>query len=173
MSHKTCQHCRQEKPYSEFHKNSRKADGYHYYCKLCKAAAAKKYRSSEKGKATTKAWDAANIEKRREYDRNREVTPPRKAARIKWARNNPEYSAADRAKRRALERELPEFDRWVLWEARKLAVLREKMTGVPWHVDHVVPVTKGGTSRYQNIQVVPASWNIKKSNRHTNRFFAA
>lgn len=169
---KRCACCKTDKPYEEFGKNSRMADGYHHYCKQCKSAAAKKYKSG-KGKETAKAWAAANVEKRREQDRNREVTPPRKAAKLRWAKNNPEYFAADRAYRRTLERDLPEFDRWVLWEARKLAALREEMTGMPWHVDHVVPVTKGGTSRYQNIQVVPASWNIKKSNRHTNRFFAA
>ena len=168
---KFCSGCRQEKPFSEFTKNSLKADGYHYYCKICKAAAAKKYRSSEKGKATTKAWEEANADRRRELDRNREVTPSRKEARKRWAERNRDYYAADRLYRRALERDISDFDRWVLVEARELAVLRKKMTGMDWHVDHIVPVSKGGTSHHWNIQVVPASWNMRKNNRHSDRFF--
>jgi hypothetical protein len=60
----------------------------------------------------------------------------------------------------------------VLQEAVLLARLREQIVGGHWHVDHIIPVSKGGTSQPGNIQVVPAHWNRKKSNKHAERFFA-
>jgi hypothetical protein len=35
-----------------------------------------------------------------------------------------------------------------------------------FHVDHLIPVTKGGKHEPCNLQVVPAKWNMSKSNRH-------
>ena len=57
-------------------------------------------------------------------------------------------------------------------EPRKQAKQREKLCGGSWHVDHITPVSKGGQSTHDNIQVVPAYWNRSKSNKHTKRFFA-
>jgi hypothetical protein len=34
---KTCSRCKQDKKYSQFHKNKTKPDGYQHVCKLCKA----------------------------------------------------------------------------------------------------------------------------------------
>lgn len=69
--------------------------------------------------------------------------------------------------------ELDKFDRWAIREAVRLARLRTRVTGFQWHVDHVVPVSKGGTSHPSNLQVVPARWNRSKSNKHSERMFGA
>jgi len=74
--------------------------------------------------------------------------------------------------RRSGERALDDFCKWVLLEAVQLAKQREKLCGGRWHVDHITPVSKGGQSTYDNLQVVPAYWNRSKSNKHTGRFFA-
>ena len=42
-SMKTCNKCKEELPFSDFHKNKRKKDGYQDYCKLCKKAEDKRY----------------------------------------------------------------------------------------------------------------------------------
>jgi len=37
-----------------------------------------------------------------------------------------------------------------------------KRTGEKWHVDHTVPISMGGLHHQDNLQVVPAEWNLKK-----------
>jgi hypothetical protein len=136
----------------------------------------RRYYQSAKGKLSKKKEEAAykesggraQAEKRRA---EKPISPARKAAKIKWAKANQDYYTANRSLRRCLERNLSEFDSFVLLEAVSLARLREKMVGGKWHVDHIIPVSKGGTSVATNLQVVPAVWNRRKSNVHTERFF--
>lgn len=136
----------------------------------------RRYYQSEKGKKSKKKEEAAYresggralAEKRRS---EKPLSPARKAAKIRWAKANKDYLTANRSFRRSLERNLSEFDRFVLLEAVSLARLREKLVGGKWHVDHIIPVSKGGNSAATNLQVVPAIWNRRKSNVHTERFF--
>lgn len=138
--------------------------------------AKRKYYSTEKGKASKRKEDAAYVasgkraiaEQRRSY---KPISDARKQARKRWAAQNRDYYAANRAKRRSLQKHLDADDFFILQEAMRLAKLREKMLGGKWHVDHIVPVSLGGTSCPDNIQVVPAIWNMRKSNKHSDKFF--
>ena len=47
---KRCARCGKQKPFSEFHKNSRNKDGLHSYCKECNKAKAAQHLKTEKGK---------------------------------------------------------------------------------------------------------------------------
>ena len=137
--------------------------------------AKRRYYASGKGKAQKRKEDAAfvasggraQVEARRA---SKPISEARKASRRRWAARNKDYFVADRARRRDLVRDLSPCDFWVLQEAVALARLREKVVGGKWHVDHVVPVSKGGTSVPENIQVVPAWWNRSKSNLRVERF---
>lgn len=139
--------------------------------------AKRKYESSERGKAQKRKDEAAyaasggraSAEKRRS---EKPVSEARKAARKRWAKANSDYWTAQQSKRRTLSRELSVDEFWVLQEAVLLARMREKIVGGKWHVDHIIPVSRGGTSEPSNLQVVPADWNRKKSNKHSERFFA-
>lgn len=140
--------------------------------------AKRKYRATAKGKAQKKKEDAAYAASggRAVVEAKRSLVPvstARKAARARWALANVAYFTAVRLRRRSLVKQLSSEDFWVLQEAVKLARLREKVVGGKWHVDHVIPVSKGGMSTPDNIQVVPAAWNRRKSNVHTERFFGA
>lgn len=129
-------------------------------------AAKQKYYSSEKGKAQKRKEDAAYIAsgKRALVEAKRGAKPlseARKQARLRY-----------QLMRRSGERVLDAFDAWVLKEAVELAQLRKQICGGEWHVDHIIPVSKGGQCTHDNLQVVPAFWNRSKSNKHTGRFFA-
>lgn len=140
-------------------------------------ASRKRYDQSEKGKAAKKRHDATYMASggRAVSEAKRSEQPlseARKAARARWAKRNLVYHAASRSKRRAADRQLSVDDFWVLQEAVSLARLREQIVGGKWHVDHIIPISKGGTSSPDNLQVVPAYWNRKKSNKHSEHFFA-
>ena len=128
--------------------------------------AKRRYYSSEKGKAMKRKEEAAYkasggraaAEKRRS---ERGLSEARKEVKLKY-----------QLMRRANEKTLDEFDSFVLREAVRLCKSREAVFNFPWHVDHIIPVSQGGSSAHSNIQVVPASWNRTKSNKHSQRFFA-
>lgn len=122
-------------------------------------AAAKAERLKER---ETPEWKEAYRQKVREsalrhYNKYKEYYSVRNAIRNK--------------KRRHLLKGLDEFDKFVLQEAHYLRMARDKTTGFEWHVDHIIPVKHGGTSKYNNLQVVPAIWNLRKQARHSERYF--
>lgn len=61
-----------------------------------------------------------------------------------------------------------EFTDFVTIEAYDLAKLRNKVTGIKWHVDHVIPLcgkSVCGLHVWNNLKVIPASENLRKGNR--------
>lgn len=42
--------------------------------------------------------------------------------------------------------------------------------GIEFHVDHIVPLSRGGLHHPSNLQVVPARWNVRKYNNNANRW---
>ena len=66
-----------------------------------------------------------------------------------------------------------EFTEFVCKEAYQLAKLRKTITNISWHVDHIVPLSgRGwcGLHIWSNLQVIPASLNVRKCNVHTNTY---
>jgi len=137
----------------------------------------------ERKQAENKTWDEANREKRRQYTaRYRERNPE---AGADWYRRN--KAEKDRKNREWREKN-PE--RWRLLVDTGLAkrrvlaresverivplVILERDDGVcgicggdvdpqDFHIDHIVPVSKGGTHTYDNVQVAHPSCNSRKS----------
>ena len=169
---KTCSSCGVEKPIDQFVRAQ---------CKPCRnqkimvwrranpdkcKTAKQKYYASEKGKTQKRKEDAAYALSggRATSERKRAgqpVSEARKQARLRY-----------QLMRSSGEKALNQFDAWVLKEAVELTRLRKQVCGGEWHVDHIIPVSKGGLCTHDNLQVVPAYWNRSKSNKHTERFFA-
>lgn len=88
---------------------------------------------------------------------------------VAYDKANPESRIARRAKRRAKEFcATPSWaNQFFIKEAYHLAKLRKDATGFKWHVDHIVPLNSKlvcGLHVEHNLQVIPATENIRKSN---------
>jgi hypothetical protein len=58
--------------------------------------------------------------------------------------------------------------RWLINEAKALARVRSRATGVRWQIDHIVPIAGelvSGLNVPWNIRVVPAGVNWKKGHK--------
>tara|TARA_Y100000004_G_scaffold80752_2_gene90764 strand:+ start:2714 stop:3316 length:603 start_codon:yes stop_codon:yes gene_type:complete len=52
------------------------------------------------------------------------------------------------------------------------SVRLESKLGIKFHVDHIVPLSRGGLHHPSNLQVVPAVWNMRKYNNNANRWLS-
>ena len=53
---KICKKCGVEKPFSDFHKDSKRKDGLNPYCKQCRTITEKEYRSKPSAKKKQRNW---------------------------------------------------------------------------------------------------------------------
>lgn len=145
------------------------------------AAQRKAYYKANREKAYNwrKSWKEANSEKVLESHKNYyRKHAKRERIRISaWRKANPEKVNAYKATRKATQKKVNDIhtldDRWVLEEMYSLAKLRGEMFEFKWHVDHIVPLSKGGRHCLTNLQVVPEYWNLSKGNRNTDLFIGA
>ena len=130
-------------------------------------------RNKQLTKERARAWHLANPEKVSEknikhkhknkdrlYVYNRE-----------WFANNKDKRAAYEGKRRAMQ-----LQRTPLWDPEshlivakyQLAAMLTKATGIPHHVDHIIPLQGrkvSGLHVFSNLRVIPGTDNVKKSNK--------
>ena len=124
-------------------------------CRSCvKAASLARARANpERARRIARKWAADNVDRKRKShgdwqkaNRARQCVSSNLRRALKLAATPPD---ADLIKIRAL------FDR-----ARKMS----EITGRSWHVDHLVPLTKGGCNHEDNLVVMEGSFNIRKHN---------
>lgn len=129
--------------------------------------------NAERVKARARNYRAANKDKVRTYFKELDQTPARREqnrARLRaWKKRHPDRVNASWHRRRA--QMLRAYPAWandeLIAEAYALAQLRTRMTGIPWQVDHIVPLNNDlvcGLHCEANLQVIPAVTNLAKSN---------
>ena len=129
------------------------------HIKELQRARARRWQEKNKQKAILQReeWSLKNKEKMDDYKKE-------------WSKKNKDKRATWEANRRALKFRatiyLTKEAKQQIEDMYKLAQVKTKNTGMKWHVDHIVPLTKSGLHKPTNLQVVPAIWNILKSNRN-------
>jgi 5-methylcytosine-specific restriction endonuclease McrA len=159
---KHCFNCNQTKELTEFYTNKRKASGYHCYCKVCSKEKNKQWKTNNKEKAAVydKAWQEKNKDKKSKNYKN-------------WQVNNRAKVNSYNSYRRALE--VQATPKWLTASHKlhmeckySLAVMFSKYTAEQHHVDHIVPLngkTVCGLHVPWNLKVIPATENLRKSNK--------
>lgn len=130
-------------------------------------------RNKQLTKDRARAWALANPEKRKEsVDKWREENlEQHNASNRNWNANNKPIKAALECKRRAMQ-----LQRTPLWDPEaslitakyQLAAMLSRETGIPHHVDHIIPLQGrkvSGLHVFTNLRVIPGSDNVKKSNK--------
>lgn len=147
---KACIKCGKSKPLSEYH---RRGSGYRNECKPCRAE-------------IKRIWRAKNSERLNEYNRQ-------------WKRNNPEMVRARKRHRRAVLAGVPSevytVDEilsmygshcHICGEGIDLKAPRGAGSGSNWerglHLDHVIPLSKGGHDLASNVMPAHALCNLRK-----------
>ena len=141
------------------------------------------YSTGKVGRICRKCWLVKHSASSKKYSSNH---PQRRAAsRLKWndknrkriaekssiwAKKNREKCAVYWANYYALKSAaIPKWaNRFFIEEIYDLARRRTKITGFPWHVDHIVPIKSHlvcGLHVENNLQVIPMTVNVRKKNR--------
>lgn len=175
---KTCSKCEIEKPLDRFTKRASSKDGLRGVCKECKKLTFKKWVESNPNYRVErdKKYRENNKEKLRlrqaEFRKNNPES--RRKSNQKWDKNNPEHKRMIAAKRRA--RKLNATPHWLTEQDHKeiakryaYATYLTNLTGEDWHVDHIHPLQGKnicGLHHPDNLQVIPATENLTKSNKY-------
>lgn len=160
---KICTKCKVEKPLERFSPRKGRKSKYQPSCKDCMNAATKARRQAFPEKVKS--------EQRRFYRDNKEKESARCS---KYRSENRDKVANNAAKRRAVK--LKATPNWLTKEQeddiKAMYTLAKKFEGVfntKYHVDHIVPLVGKdicGLHVPWNLQLLPASVNLAKSNRY-------
>lgn len=168
---KICSFCKTQKPFSEFAKNKSTKDGYQGRCKCCNKLDRK---SADVTKAYNKAYYLANKARIQAatinyYYSNKQNMAQRKK---EYAANNQEkvraWSKTAKVKRRTSERQVKitslELRQWTS-EQIKVCVYCGQSCQTDYHIDHIDPLSAGGTHTLNNLTIACKTCNLSKATK--------
>jgi hypothetical protein len=171
-----CKDCGLEGCYDNldlFVKSRASSHGRQNLCKQCSSLRSLEWYCSNKesAKAYGKVWKELNKQRKSAVDKVwREKNPDKRADLLrKWKLENPYKVRATNAKRRAMKLDqTPELTSEekqrvdnLYWLAKDL----QAVSGEEYHVDHIIPLAKGGLHHPDNLQVLPAYINLSKGDK--------
>lgn len=161
METKVCTKCDVEKPVGEFGKDNRLTSGRRAACKTCRRAGDQRYYENNR--------EASLAYSRRYYESNREAVL---ASNRRYRKNNPQTFGLIGALSRSTLSEEELFCGASRTEVRietafiyRLCRLISEQTGIEHHIDHIVPISKGGVHREWNLRILPATENYSKNDK--------
>ena len=161
MESKKCSKCKEVKSFDEYSKNKSRPDGRNCYCRPCMRA----YKSMRDQRPSVK--EARRAYQRSSYKDNPEAS--RKRA-DKWKSKNKDRLMFHNNKRRAarLKRTPSWANEQLIAAYYKEAKRLQELTGIEFHVDHIVPLQGelvSGLHVENNLQLLMAHENLGKSNK--------
>lgn len=164
---KKCTVCKVEKELFAFSPDKRLSSGVQSRCKACYASIMQKYRTLDPEKhrlavkrSTIKHYQS-KLKRNQEYRKNNpdKVFIWKKSDRTR----NKARIQADNAKRRGLIRDGLSKSVVLLYCLRDF--YQAMSLGEAFHVDHIVPLSRGGAHSADNLQVIPAIDNLRKGSK--------
>lgn len=184
----SCAACATDKPLDQFHKNKNRANGHTSICKACACAKSRAWgaANSERARESARQYRAANREaltvKKRAfyYDNHEEILAyhaKRRAEKpelvrgyvLAWNKRNAAtkltHSRNYKARKKNAEGKHTLADIKALFasQAGHCAACREALD--KYHVDHIVPLIRGGRNDKGNLQLLCAPCNMAKRDK--------
>lgn len=143
---KTCRACNIEQPKSNFSKQVTGKDGLRARCKSCTSV-------------TDRAYHKKHAKKRRKMSRQWQLDNPKRYQKNK-------RRALEVRQRRIAEQTPPQsqLELSALEGLYMMAKILSNSCGESYHIDHIIPLSKGGPHHFDNLQILSAEDNIKKGN---------
>lgn len=178
---KRCPRCQLDKPLSEFNRKRASADGFQRLCRTCDHAANLAWRTSnpERHAENHQKWIVENREKHSTLVNGwRRANPDRTAAIGKRSRiANADKYRVYRHRRRALERAAEgdftqqDIDK-LLAQQQGLCVYCRCDIFATYEVDHIVPLSRGGSNWPHNLQLLCRHCNAAKGDNTHEEYIA-
>ena len=160
---KTCNKCKVPKELSLFSKQAKSPDGFRPACKTCEASYIKAYRQANLDKMTERD--------RVKYENNKsQILEQQKTyAQSNKDKVNAKAGAYRASKQKATPEWLTDTHKAHMKRTYALSDMMTEATGVPYHVDHIVPLNGENVCGLHvpwNLQALRADLNMIKSNKY-------
>lgn len=173
---KPCTKCGEAKPTSDFAKDASRKDGLQVWCKACN----REYRQTNRQKIAEyqreygNEYRTANSDRLAEYQHEYRLV---NADKVQKYYRSPEYRMARKARlhqRRSLMRH--NSGRYTAADIEAIKVGQTNKRGEvccwwcnepmqEWHIDHRIPLAKGGTNDARNLCLAHAKCNLSKGSK--------
>lgn len=168
METKRCSTCQEIKPVALFTKHSKAKDGLQSNCIPCGKLIKKKWRLDNKNKSDEYF---ANYRSNKEHvhaiqKKNRQKYPEKEKLKTKtYKLNNPHKVSIWQQTRKAklLNSIHPDHNKKMEEQLHLMRIRLSNCLGLYYHVDHILPLDKGGYHHHLNLQTIPGKLNEIKS----------